>query len=87
MECRVDHFHYTGHVGCSEGYDPRVYQHPWTCASAESSPHVNSEVAEQANSSLAAIKNAAAYMKQNHFLLYLRRYLGFYNARKIERLA
>jgi hypothetical protein len=80
---RIDALHYRGHVGCSEGYDPRVYRQPQAHSSSKQSPWTNTEAAEQANACMKKIKNHVAFMTQDNYLWYLRWYLGRYNARKM----
>jgi hypothetical protein len=81
---RVDMLHYANHVGCSEGYNPSIYRSARTHSSSASAPYVNSQVAEQGNSALATIKNAASFMTMEHALKYLRRFLGARNLRKMQ---
>lgn len=83
---RVDALHYPGHVGCSEGYNPFVYRAFGSHSSSKASPYVNSQTAEQANARLAVIRNACGYMTQDHYLWFVRRYLGFFNRRKLASL-
>ena len=54
----VDHFHWKGHVGCSEGYFLDAYK-------SRNVQLLNPQVNEQANSGLRRIKGQIAYM--NHY--------------------
>ena len=80
---RVDILHYLNHVGCAESYNPRVYRQTGMHSSSTAGPYVNSEAAEQANARLRLIRNPAAFMTQDNYMWFVRRFLGQFNALKI----
>lgn len=74
----VDRFHWKNHKSCSHAYD--MSQYPWL-------DHVNSEIAEQVNSQLQAVKAAVSQMKQENYVKVLRLVLTERNLRVEEKIA
>lgn len=83
----VDAQHITGHVGCSEGYDPRVFRNKRMHASAARMPLLNTEIAEQCNAALKLIRTPAAFMTLDRFMQYTRTFLALWNIRKASDMA
>lgn len=73
----VDRLHWDNHQSCSYGFSIDMY----TILSA-----VNSQMAEQANSSLKYIRASVSRMRQRSFMLQMRVYLDEWNARKLAAL-
>ena len=84
---RIDRVHQPGHVGCHEGYNLSSY--PDNCSVLGGSMNLdamNTQVCEQAHSSLEAISTQAKFMSQAHFLQYVRYFLYRHNKAKIQKL-
>lgn len=91
----VDRFHWSNHtgkdfntahnaeldvylyVGCSSGYNLATYPQ---CAG------INTQVVEQANSTLSRIKSSLAYMTPKHFMAHCKLYIWYRNRCKELRL-
>jgi hypothetical protein len=73
----VDRIHWFNHRLCGSGYNLSLYpQHTG----------INSQIAEQGNSSLAQVEDAASCMNQKHFMQNLAFYLSCWNRGKLQRL-
>ena len=84
---RIDRVHQAGHVGCHEGYSLTSYPDNCPVLSGSMRLHaMNSQVCEQANSSLESISTQAKFMTQDHFLQYVRYFLYRLNMVKIRTL-
>lgn len=71
----VDRIHWFNHRLCGSGYNLSMYpQHKG----------VNSQLAEQGNSSLAQVEDAASCMNQTHFMQNLAFYLSCWNQGKLK---
>ena len=84
---RIDRVHQPGHVGCHEGYNLSSY--PDNCSVLGGSMNLsamNTQVCEQAHSSLEAISTQAKFMSQGNFLQYVRYFLYRQNLAKIHKL-
>lgn len=84
---RIDRVHQPGHVGCHEGYNLSSY--PDNCSVLGGSMilfAMNTQVCEQAHSSLEAISTQAKFMNQDHFLQYVRYFLYRQNMAKIQKI-
>lgn len=73
----VDRFHWANHTACGYGYDMTLYCDLDTA---------NSQVAEQQNSRLRQLADAAATMRQDTFMMNLRYYFACLNHSKVEKL-
>ncbi|XP_035659097.1 uncharacterized protein LOC118404183 [Branchiostoma floridae] len=69
----VDRFHFKGHVGCSLGYCMDSY------TAAVDIRSINSQVNEQANSSLIRIQPQLAYMTPSNFMFHVSLFLALKN--------
>jgi len=84
---RIDRVHQPGHVGCHEGYSLASYPDNSPVLGGSMHLHaMNSQVCEQAHSSLEAISTQAKFMRQDHFLQYVRYFLYRHNMTKIRNL-
>ena len=84
---RIDRVHQPGHVGCHEGYNLTSY--PDNCSVLGGSMNLsamNTQVCEQAHSSLEAISTQAKFMSQGNFLQYVRYFLYRQNLAKIQKI-
>jgi hypothetical protein len=84
---RIDRVHQPGHVGCHEGYSLTTY--PENCPVLGGSTilrDMNTQVCEQAHSSLEAISTQTKFMNQGNFLQYVRYFLYRHNMAKIQSL-
>ena len=84
---RIDRVHQPGHVGCHEGYSLTTY--PDNCPVLGGSTmlrDMNTQVCEQAHSSLEAISTQTKFMNQGNFLQYVRYFLYRHNMAKIQSL-
>jgi hypothetical protein len=73
----VDRIHWFNHRWCGSGYNLSLYPQY---------KGVNSQLAEQGNSSLAQVEDAASCMNQSHFMQNLAFYLSCWNQGKLERI-
>ena len=78
---RIDFIHYLNHIGCPEGYNPKVYRVAGTSSPDSNAPWVNTEAAEQAFSKLKTMKLAGSFMTQQHCMEYLRTFFALRNMR------
>jgi hypothetical protein len=86
-DARIDRVHQPGHVGCHEGYSFASYPDNSPVLGGSMHLHaMNSQVCEQGHSSLEAISTQAKFMRQDHFLQYVRYFLYRHNMTKIRNL-
>jgi hypothetical protein len=84
---RIDRVHQAGHVGCHEGYNLTSYPDNCPVLGGTMRLHaMNSQVCEQAHSSLETISTQVKFMSQDHFLQYVRYFLYRHNVGKIRTL-
>ncbi len=73
----VDRFHWFNHTACARSYNLSLYS---------IFDGLNTQIAEQGNSALQAIKASVGQMKQRNFMWHLRLYMHFFNERKARQL-
>ena len=81
----IDRMHSSGHVGCPESFNMRVYPGTMEIMPGTTIEKLNSQAAEQANSRLENICTQVAFMKQDNFMKYVKFYLFCKNEILIER--
>lgn len=79
---RVDAMHYANHVGCSEGYNSKLYSKLGSYSSEANVPRANTQVCEQGNALLKHIRVSCCFMTQHSFMVYTRMYLANKNMNK-----
>jgi hypothetical protein len=84
---RIDRVHQPGHVGCHEGYNLSSYPENYSVLGGSMNlSAMNTQVCEQAHSSLEAISTQAKFMSQGNFLQYVRYFLYRQNMAKIQKI-
>lgn len=81
----IDRMHSSGHVGCPESFNMRVYPGTMEIMPGMTIEKLNSQVAEQGNSRLENICTQVAFMKQENFMKYVKFYMYCKNEILIER--
>ena len=84
---RIDRVHWKGHVGCHEGYNLDTYsKDAMVLGSTTKLGALNSQVCEQANSTLDYISTQTKFMLPDNFMAYTRLFLYCRNVAKFEKM-